>query len=115
MVAAWFVSELAAPELALGRPDRAAVLVGAADQALLRLGAVRTPADLPEHERVLADLRAALGEAEFRRRHAEGAGLPLEDAVRLALCGPEHGDGGRPCPPVPRPRERRPTLAPMIG
>jgi tetratricopeptide (TPR) repeat protein len=86
MVAAWFVSELAAPELGLGRPERAAVLVGAADQALLRLGAVRTPGDRPEHERVLGDLRATLGEQGFRRLHAEGARLPLDEVVRLALA-----------------------------
>jgi predicted ATPase/DNA-binding SARP family transcriptional activator len=100
MVATWFVSELAAPELALGRPRLAAVLVGAADQALLRLGAARAPGDRPEHERVLRGLRAALGDAGLRRLREEGAALPLEEAVRLALCGPEDGAGAAPCAAV---------------
>lgn len=99
MVAAWFVLELAAPALALGRPDLAAVLVGAADRALLRLGAARTPGDRPEHERVLRGLRATLGDTGLRRLREEGAALPLEEAVRLALCSPDDG-AAAPCPPV---------------
>lgn len=79
---AWFVSELAAPELALGRP---------------RLAAVRTPGDRPEHERVLRALRATLGDAELRRLREEGAAMPLEEAVSLALCSPDAGTRTSPC------------------
>jgi hypothetical protein len=93
LVAAWFVSELAAPELGLGRPERAALLVGAADRALLRLGAVRTPGDRPEHDRVLEGLRCELGEHEFRRLLAEGGRLHLDAAVRLALADDDEALG----------------------
>jgi hypothetical protein len=85
MLAASFVSDLAGPELALGRPERAAVLVGAADAALRTLGAVRPPGARPDHEGVVGGLHAALGEPAFRRLHGEGSGVPLEEAVRLAL------------------------------
>jgi predicted ATPase/DNA-binding winged helix-turn-helix (wHTH) protein len=88
MMAAWTVSELAGPELALGRPERAARLVGAADEALRVLGAPRHPGDVDEHERVVADLRGALGDDELQRLFAEGAELSLDEAVALALDEP---------------------------
>jgi predicted ATPase/DNA-binding SARP family transcriptional activator len=89
MMAAWTVSETAGPELALGRPERAARLVGAADEALRALGAGRHPGDWPEHERVVAGLRAALGDETFLRLKAEGARLSLDEAVALALSSPD--------------------------
>jgi predicted ATPase/DNA-binding SARP family transcriptional activator len=85
MMSAWSVSELAGPELGLGRPERGAVLVGAADHALEMLGVTRHPGDRPEHRRVVAGLRAALGEATFAPLRAKGAELSLPEAVALAL------------------------------
>jgi predicted ATPase/DNA-binding SARP family transcriptional activator len=85
MMSAWSVSELAGPELGLGRPERGAVLVGAADHALEMLGVTRHPGDRPEHQRVVAGLRAALGEETFARLRAAGAELSLPEAVALAL------------------------------
>jgi predicted ATPase/DNA-binding SARP family transcriptional activator len=85
MMSAWSVSELAGPELGLGRPERGALLVGAADHALEMLGVTRHPGDRPEHERVVAGLRAALGEEAFTRLRAQGAELSLPEAVALAL------------------------------
>jgi hypothetical protein len=84
-MSAWSVSELAGPELGLGRPERGALLVGAADHALEMLGVTRHPGDRPEHERVVAGLRAALGEEAFTRLRAQGAELSLPEAVALAL------------------------------
>lgn len=89
MMAAWTVSELAGPELGLGRPERGARMVGAADQALLTLGATRHPGDTPEHERVVTDLVAALGRDRFEELWAEGAQLSLGEAVDLALNEPK--------------------------
>jgi predicted ATPase/DNA-binding SARP family transcriptional activator len=86
MMAAWTVSELAGPEIGLGHPEKAARLVGAAEHALETLGASRHPGDLSEHDRVMRGLRAALGEDVLDARLAEGARLPLADAVRLALA-----------------------------
>ncbi len=85
IMATWSLSELAGPELALGRPERAAILVGAADHALKVMGATRHPGDIPEHARVVEGLHSALGPTEFRRLHAEGARLSLQEAVTLAL------------------------------
>jgi predicted ATPase/DNA-binding SARP family transcriptional activator len=85
MMAAWTVSELAGPEVGLGRSRRAARLVGAANQALATLDVGIHPADLPERERVLAQLSARLDETELRRLMAEGAQLSLREAVALAL------------------------------
>jgi len=79
------LTQIAGPEVGLGRPERAAVLAGAADEALRVLGAVRARGDRPEYDRVMADLRAVLGDEELARRRAEGAGLSLDEAVALAL------------------------------
>ena len=46
---------------------------------------IRQPDELAHQERVEAQLRAALGEADFAAALAEGAALPLEDAVKQAL------------------------------
>jgi predicted ATPase/DNA-binding SARP family transcriptional activator len=85
LMAAWTVSELAGPEHGLGRSERGAVLIGAADDALRVLGSRRHPGDLPEYHRVVAALRAALGDERYERLYAEGARMSLEDAVALAL------------------------------
>jgi hypothetical protein len=85
MMSAWTVSELAGPEVGLGRPERGALLVGAADRALEMLGVTRHPGDRPEHQRVVTALREALGEERYERLHTEGAGLSLSEAVALAL------------------------------
>jgi hypothetical protein len=69
------VSELAGPELALGRPERAARFMGAGEEALRVLGVSRHPGDVPEHQRVLQDLRTALGDDELEALRAEGATL----------------------------------------
>ena len=85
MMAAWTMSELAGPDLGLGRPERGALLVGAADNVLDLLGATRQASDLPEHGRILAGLREQLGDDTFERLYAEGARLSLREAVALAL------------------------------
>ena len=85
MKSAWAISGLAGPELGLGRPERAALLVGAADRALHTLDVALDPCDLPEHKRVLTGLQAALGEATLDLLRFKGAQLPLDEAVALAL------------------------------
>jgi hypothetical protein len=88
MMAAWTISELAGPEIGLGRPERGATLVGAADAALHALGVSRHPGDWSEHERVLADLEAALGATASAAYQREGAALSLDQAIELALSEP---------------------------
>jgi tetratricopeptide (TPR) repeat protein len=86
MMAAWTVSELAGPYLGLGRPERGALLVGAANQALEVLGVSRHPGDLNEYDRVMHGLRERLGDDEFEQLYAEGARMSLRGAVALALA-----------------------------
>ncbi|HEX6424138.1 MAG TPA: winged helix-turn-helix domain-containing protein [Acidimicrobiales bacterium] len=96
MMAAWTVSELAGPELGLGRAEHGARLVGAADEALRVLGLTRHPGDVPEHARVVAGLRVALGDDAYRARYEEGGRLSLDEAVALALSGGVRGTPSRP-------------------
>jgi hypothetical protein len=86
MMAAWTVSELAGPECGLGRPERGAVLIGAADRALEVLGASRHHGDIGEHERVVDMLRRELGDERLDQLRAEGARMTLDDAIELAFA-----------------------------
>lgn len=52
---------------------------------------------LDDHTRVERAVRAALGDAEFARLFAQGAELPLDRAVELALM-----DADTPAVPLPR-------------
>jgi hypothetical protein len=49
------------------------------------LGAHFAAGDIPEHDRVIDDLRATLGQEELDRLRADGSRLSLEEAVDLAL------------------------------
>lgn len=88
LLAAWSVSELAGPASGLGEPELAARLLGASEQAMEVLGGRRYPADVREHERVVAEVVVALGRERFDELRAEGARLPLDEAIRLALGSP---------------------------
>jgi hypothetical protein len=86
MMAAGILSQLAgAIHLALGRPDLAAVLIGASDETLSTIHVERHPCDVPEHRRVVTGTRDALGEETFHRLYEEGAQLSLDDAISLAV------------------------------
>ena len=100
--AAQAVSLLAGPELGLGRPERAARLIGAADEAFRVLSATRHPGDRSEHERVVAGLRRALGDDTFHDAYTQGTHLSLGEAVDLALAEPD----GLPAPTRPRAHQR---------
>jgi predicted ATPase/DNA-binding winged helix-turn-helix (wHTH) protein len=89
--AAEVVSQLAGPELGLGRPERAAQLLGAADEALRVLGGHRAQGDWPEYDRIVAGLRATLGDDGYERESAQGARLSLDEAVDLGLSEPDQG------------------------
>lgn len=84
-LAAWSVSELAGPAAGRGDHELAARLIGASQHALADRGGRIYPADLVEHERIVAITTDALGPARFADLCAEGAALSLEQAVRLAL------------------------------
>jgi len=70
-----------------GDPERAAILLGAAARLSKAMGT--PPAVFPElsaqHERYLARVRAALGEARFAAAFGRGERMPVEEGVAHAL------------------------------
>ncbi len=87
LMAAWTISQLAGPEHAMGRSELGAVLIGAGDEALRVLGARRHPGDVPENDRVVAAIRASLGDQRFEELRAEGARLTLDQVLTRVLDG----------------------------
>ncbi|WP_406135920.1 ATP-binding protein [Streptomyces sp. NBC_01089] len=89
---AWGAAELASP-------SRAAWLLGAAGALWRKVGSPMMGAAvyLDDHARVESAVRAELGEEEFARLFAQGAELPLDRAVELALI-----DADTPAVPLPR-------------
>jgi predicted ATPase/DNA-binding SARP family transcriptional activator len=63
-----------------------ALLVGAAEAARAAAGAIRQPDETAWVEATTASLRVALGGEAFETALADGAALPLEDAVERALA-----------------------------
>lgn len=78
------LEDLAAVALAQERGPHAARLLGAADGLRQARHAVRSPIDVPRHEQLVRRVRAALKTPAFKEAWAEGASLPLADAVNLA-------------------------------
>ena len=71
----------------MGRSELGAVLIGAGDEALRVLGARRHPGDVPENDRVVAAIRASLGDQRFEELRAEGARLTLDQVLTRVLDG----------------------------
>jgi tetratricopeptide (TPR) repeat protein len=71
-----------------GSWEKAARLLGAAEALRDSSGAVILPHRRPAVERLLAEVRAALGEQEFAAAWAEGRAMSIEDAIRYALQEP---------------------------
>jgi hypothetical protein len=55
------------------------------------MGVALAQGDQPEHDCVVAGVRAALGDEAYERLYAEGARLSLDEAVDLALGPPAGG------------------------
>lgn len=89
--AAAILEAMAGMEVGRGRPASGARLFGAAHALRQGAGALRSPADAPDHDADTALARAALSTAEFEQAFREGADLSLDDAVALA----GRGKGGR--------------------
>jgi predicted ATPase/transcriptional regulator with XRE-family HTH domain len=64
---------------------RTARLLGAAEAARERLGALIQPSDKLEYNRLVANVREQLDEATFRAAWVEGREMTLDDAVAAAL------------------------------
>jgi predicted ATPase/DNA-binding SARP family transcriptional activator/Flp pilus assembly protein TadD len=65
--------------------ERAAQLLGASEALREAIGVPLHPDDLPEYDRVVAELCAALGEETFALRRDEGRTMPIEQAISVAL------------------------------
>jgi tetratricopeptide (TPR) repeat protein len=65
--------------------ERAAQLFGVADALRARIGAPSTAVDREFNERLIAEVRAHLGEDAFAAAWSEGASMALEEAIEYAL------------------------------
>ncbi len=66
-------------------PERAGMLLGAADALLASMPAQLFPSNRPDYEKCVDDVRRRMEPTAFVRARAEGAGLTLEQAVAAAL------------------------------
>ena len=82
---AWSLEKLA--EIAHVHQDdgRAARIFGAAAALRVSVNSAIDPADQPEHDRMIARIRARLGDDVYEAVWAEGQAMPLDDAVAYAL------------------------------
>ena len=77
--------ELAGCALASAEPERAAQLLGAAEELRAKLEGNLTGLELTQHERALSLLSAALQPDALAAALDAGRGLPAEDAAALAI------------------------------
>jgi predicted ATPase len=89
---ACFLAALAGPTAALGRPERAARLLGASHARFEALGTRHQPADQPELDLFEAAARNQLGDKAFQEAWQAGQTLTLQEAVSLALADLEMGE-----------------------
>ncbi|HEY8746120.1 MAG TPA: tetratricopeptide repeat protein, partial [Chloroflexota bacterium] len=92
----------------IGRPERAARLFAAAEAHLEAMDTRMQPPDLAQHQRNVADVRAALGEQAFQQAWEEGRTMSLEQAlayVQEMAPAASTAEPLRPGRPAPRPEE----------
>lgn len=77
-----------------GAADRAAILLGASDEAREALGHVRAPHERRAAEQLAGALRRDLGASRHAELRDEGGALALRDAVELALGSRERAPTG---------------------
>jgi hypothetical protein len=83
---ATLLGQLASQAGRRGQGSRAARLWGAAAALREAIGAPLSPAQRESHERAVAPVRAACGEAEFAAAWIAGEALTLEQAVAEAIA-----------------------------
>ena len=76
---------LARIEHADGEHERAIALLAAADIIRNRLNTPLWPPEVERHERLLAELRAAVGDEAFEAAYVRGAALDVDDAQEIVL------------------------------
>jgi tetratricopeptide (TPR) repeat protein len=88
VTAAFCMTQLASTEYDLGRAERGARLLGAADEMLRHQRASRHRGDLPGYERLVERLRSDLNPEHLRELLDEGARLSIPEAIADALDDP---------------------------
>ena len=96
---AWCLEKLAEAAWLQKRPQDAAELFGAAAALRAPICSVIDPADRPDYEHMLSDLRSALGPAAFTAAWQLGASRSCEHTIRVALA-----DSAGPSPDTERDR-----------
>ena len=76
---------LAAIATERGQHERAATLLGAVETMMEAQHMEWPPDERPHYEKMLTDLPAAMGPADFERARSAGQSLPDAEAVALAL------------------------------
>lgn len=80
------LAELGLVAQALGQPDRSVRLFAAAEQTRQQIGAQLPPEDGERQQRILIELRAAVGDdAEFDHAWQQGHAMSWKDAIQYAL------------------------------
>jgi predicted ATPase/DNA-binding CsgD family transcriptional regulator/tetratricopeptide (TPR) repeat protein len=85
---AWCLEKLAEAAVLERQYQKAVTIFASAASLRIPIHSVIDPADLPEYERILSELRSKLGEKVFNAFWEEGEGMQLEDVVALALSMP---------------------------
>jgi len=85
---AWCLEKLAEAAYLEKQYKKSVEIYGAAAALRAPIGSVIDPADRSDYERVLSELRAALGEDAFAALWAEGAALSLDEIIAGALSEP---------------------------
>jgi hypothetical protein len=68
------------------RPDKAARLLGAAEALRQKINMDMTPPEREEYEKEVTDLKANMGEKEFKSLWAEGRSMRMDEAIELAMA-----------------------------
>lgn len=90
---AWCLEKLAEGKYEQSLMDEAAKIFGHAQALRAPIGSVIDPADQEEYDRLITGLRSSLGEKAFTALWGEGASMPLDQIVDLALSGSESATG----------------------
>ena len=89
---AWCLEKLAEAKTEQTQFQAAAKIFGFAEGLRAPVGSVIDPADLPDYNRILSDLRSVLGSDIFATLWAEGKSMKLEEVVGCALSEPARAE-----------------------
>jgi ATP/maltotriose-dependent transcriptional regulator MalT len=84
----WPFNELfgiAGPLGMLGKPEKAARLLGASTALMDMVGSKYQPSDMPEVAKYIADVQELMDEVSFKAAWAEGEAMTMEEAIAHAL------------------------------